>query len=69
MTTPDEVTHEFTVTNADGKLFDSNGEEMQLSVSNNKYHPAVDGWKMFDHQGDRIYFNVNDGHPCLCDKK
>jgi len=64
ITNPDDVTHEFTVHNADGKLYDSSGAEMQLTASNNKDHPAADGWKMFDSEGERFYFNVNDGHGC-----
>ena len=70
MTTRDGITHEFVVHNADGKLYDSSGVEMQLSTSSdnrpseNKGHPAVEGWKMFDHNGERLFFNVNDAHIC-----
>ena len=64
VTTPDDVTHEFILRNADGRPSSRDHKELPLYVSNNADHPKENGWQMFDYAGVRFYLNANDGHAC-----
>ena len=64
MTTPDDVTYDFILHNADGRVFSKDQKEMALFESNNRDHPKKDGWQMFDYAGVRFFANINDEHWC-----
>ena len=47
------------------KVFDDEGNKMELEASDDAGHPANEGWQMFQHKGQKIWARRDANAPML----